>query len=135
MSRSAATRARPLSPHLQVYRLIPTMLMSIMHRITGGALYFGMALFVLWLAAAASGPNAFATVQAVYGSWLGLLILIGFTWALMLHTLAGIRHLIWDMGLGLDLKSIEWGAVAVLTGSIVLTLALWLYVLLRGAPT
>jgi succinate dehydrogenase / fumarate reductase, cytochrome b subunit len=128
-------RERPLSPHLQIYRPMLTMVMSITNRITGGALYFGMALFVLWLAAAARGPDPFATVQAVYGSWLGLLILLGFTWALMLHTLAGIRHLIWDLGLGLDLKSIEWGAVAVLAGSIVLTLALWLYVLLRGAPT
>jgi succinate dehydrogenase / fumarate reductase cytochrome b subunit len=108
------------------------MVMSIANRITGGAVYFGMALFVLWLAAAARGPDAFATVQAVYGSWLGLLILVGFTWALMLHTLAGIRHLIWDTGVGLDLKSIEWGAVAVLAGSIVLTVGLWLYVLLRG---
>jgi succinate dehydrogenase / fumarate reductase cytochrome b subunit len=71
----------------------------------------------------------------LYGSWLGLLILFGFTWALMLHTLAGIRHLIWDMGRGLDLRSVEWGAVAVLAGSIALTLALWLTVLLREAPT
>src|SRR5262245_2414786 len=128
-------RERPLSPHLQIYRPMLTMVMSITNRITGAAVYFGMALLVLWLAAAARGPDAFAAVQVVYGSWLGLLILIGFTWALMLHALAGIRHLIWDLGLGLDLKSIEWGAVAVLAGSIVLTLALWLYVLLRGSAT
>jgi succinate dehydrogenase / fumarate reductase cytochrome b subunit len=128
-------RDRPLSPHLQIYRPMLTMVMSIANRITGGALYFGMALLAVWLVAAARGPEAFATIQALYGSWLGLLILIGFTWALMLHTLAGIRHLIWDMGRGLDLKSIEWGAVAVLAGSIALTLALWLAVLLRGFGT
>jgi succinate dehydrogenase / fumarate reductase cytochrome b subunit len=128
-------RDRPLSPHLQIYRPMLTMVMSITNRITGAALYFGMALLVLWLVAAARGPEAFATIQALYGSWLGLLILFGFTWALMLHTLAGIRHLIWDMGRGLDLRSVEWGAVAVLAGSIALTLALWLTVVLREAPT
>jgi succinate dehydrogenase / fumarate reductase cytochrome b subunit len=125
-------RERPLSPHLQIYRPMLTMVLSITNRITGAALYFGMALFVLWLAAAARGPGAFSTIEAVYGSWFGLLILFGFTWALMFHMLAGIRHLIWDMGRGLDLKSIEWGAVAVLLGSIVLTLFLWLVVLFRG---
>jgi succinate dehydrogenase / fumarate reductase, cytochrome b subunit len=128
-------RDRPLSPHLQIYRPMLTMVMSIANRITGGALYFGMALLVLWLVAAARGPEAFATIQALYGSWLGLLILFGFTWALMLHTLAGIRHLIWDMGRGLDLRSVEWGAVAVLAGSIVLTAVLWLTVFFQGAPT
>ena len=126
---------RPISPHLQIYRPMLTMVMSIANRITGGALYFGMALFVLWLVAAARGPEAFAAIDAVYGSYMGLLILFGFTWALMLHTLAGIRHLIWDLGRGLDLRSIEWGAVAVLLGSIVLTLALWLVILLRGHGT
>ena len=128
-------RDRPLSPHLQIYRPMLTMVMSITNRITGAALYFGMALLAVWLVAAARGPEAFATIQALYGSWLGLLILVGFTWALMLHTLAGIRHLIWDMGRGLDLRSVEWGAVAVLAGSIALTLALWLTVVLRETPT
>src|SRR6476620_11231938 len=111
-------RERPISPHLQIYRPMLTMVLSITNRLTGAALYFGMALLALWLLAAARGPDAFAAIQAVYGSYLGLLILFGFTFALMFHTLAGIRHLVWDLGKGLDLKSIEWGAVAVLAGSV-----------------
>ena len=84
------------------------------------------------LVAAARGPEAYASIEAVYGSFLGLLVLFGFTFALMFHTLAGIRHLVWDLGKGLDLRSVEWGAVAVVAGSIVLTLFLWLVILLRG---
>ena len=109
-----------------------TMIVSITNRMTGAMLYFGMALLAAWLVAAARGPEAFASIEAVYGSYLGLLILFGFTFALMFHTLAGIRHLVWDLGKGLDLRSIEWGAVAVVAGSIVLTLLLWLVILLRA---
>ena len=126
---------RPLSPHLSVYRLPMPAITSIMTRITGQAMMAGLLLVVWWLVAAATGPRAFATADWVLRSWLGALVLLGSMWSLWYHFLAGIRHLIWDMGLGLDLRSIEWGAVAVLTGSIVLTVALWLYVLLRGSAT
>ena len=78
------------------------MVMSIVHRITGGALYFGMLLLAWWLIAAASGPEAFETANAFFGSWFGRLILFGFTWALIHHLLGGIRHLIWDTGAGFD---------------------------------
>ena len=125
-------RERPISPHLQIYRPMLTMIVSITNRVTGAMLYFGMALLAAWLVAAARGPEAFASIEAVYGSYLGLLVLFGFTFALMFHTLAGIRHLVWDLGKGLDLRSIEWGAVAVVAGSIVLTLLLWLVILLRA---
>ena len=98
MSKSTATRARPLSPHVTIYRWPITMTMSILHRVTGGALYFGTLLIVWWLVAAATSESAFATAQAVLGSWIGLLVLFGFTWALYHHLLGGIRHLIWDTG-------------------------------------
>jgi len=122
-------RQRPLSPHLQIYRPMLTTAMSIVHRITGGALYFGMALFVCWLAAAASGPEPFAFVQGILGSWLGLLVLFGFTWALIHHMLGGLRHLVWDTGRGFGLDTIEWLARATIGGSILLTVLLWAAVL------
>lgn len=121
------TRAqRPLSPHLQVYRPLFTMMMSIMHRITGSALYFGTILMVYWLLAGASGPDAYNTAMDLFGSWLGRLILFGFTWALLHHMLGGIRHFIWDTGRGLGEKERNWLARATLGGSLALTVLLWL---------
>ena len=117
--------ARPLSPHLQIYRPMLTMMMSIVHRITGAALYFGMVLLVWWFVAAAISERDFELAQTFFGHWLGRIVLFGFTWALIHHGLGGIRHLIWDTGRGLDLKTVEWLARANLVGSIVLTLLLW----------
>jgi succinate dehydrogenase / fumarate reductase cytochrome b subunit len=90
---------RPLSPHLQIYKPTLTMMMSIVHRITGGALYFGMLLVAWWLIAASS-PNGYARFQWFASSWIGRLILFGYTWALIHHMLGGVRHLIWDLGYG-----------------------------------
>jgi succinate dehydrogenase / fumarate reductase, cytochrome b subunit len=98
----ARTASRPLSPHLQVFRLILTMMMSIVHRITGGALYVGTIFVVWWLVAAASGPEYFAFVNGIYSSWFGRLVLLGFAWALVHHAIGGIRHFIWDFGYGMD---------------------------------
>jgi succinate dehydrogenase / fumarate reductase cytochrome b subunit len=120
-----AQRARPLSPHLQIYKPMLTMVMSIVHRITGAALYFGMALIAWWLIAAASGPNAYADFEAFTGSIIGRIILIGYTWALMLHMLGGIRHLIWDTLHGLEPADREMLVLATLIGSIALTILLW----------
>ena len=94
---------RPLSPHLQIYSPLINMVMSIVHRITGMALYFGTLLLAWWLIAAATGPDQFAIVNSLLGSPLGLLVLLGYTWAFMHHLLGGLRHLIWDTGLGLSL--------------------------------
>ena len=82
-------RVRPLSPHLQIYKPMLTMMMSIVHRITGAGLYFGMLLLAWWLTAAASGPNAYANVEWFMGSLIGQLILFGYTWALLHHMLPG----------------------------------------------
>jgi succinate dehydrogenase / fumarate reductase cytochrome b subunit len=94
--------ARPLSPHLQIYRWSWTMAMSIAHRATGVALYAGTVLIAAWLVAAASGPAAFDTAQAIAGSWFGLLVLFGYSFVLLHHMAGGVRHFIWDMGKGYD---------------------------------
>ena len=126
---------RPLSPHLSVYRLTLTMMMSIVHRITGACLYFGTLLLVWWLVAAAAGPNAYARVQWFMGTFIGRLILFGYTWALIHHMLGGIRHLIWDTGHGFGQSEREWLVRANLAGSIILTIILWVvgYAVMGGA--
>src|SRR6201981_1569231 len=98
---------RPLSPHLQIYRPMLTMMMSIIHRITGFGNYFGTLLLAWWFVAAAS-PNAYGRFQWFAGSWIGRLILFGYTWSVIHHMLGGIRHLIWDTGRGLGAKEREW---------------------------
>jgi succinate dehydrogenase / fumarate reductase, cytochrome b subunit len=126
MAEAKGPVARPLSPHLQIYRLTLTMLMSIMHRITGAALYVGTLLLAWWLLAAASGPNDYAVFQSVASSIIGRIVLFGYTWALLHHMLGGVRHLIWDTGSGFGPAEREWLARANLVGSIVLTILLWL---------
>lgn len=117
---------RPLSPHLQIYRPMLTMMMSIAHRLTGAALYFGSILMVWWLTAAATGPDYFAFVQGLFASWPGQLLLFGFTWALVHHLIGGIRHLIWDTGRGFELATVERMAQLNLAGSIIITIVLWI---------
>lgn len=137
MSNSTATRPgmkpRPVSPHLQIYRLTPTMIMSGVHRASGAALYFGVLLVAWWLVAASTSENAFATANGVMGSWIGLLVLLGFTWSLWVHMLGGIRHLIWDTGRGLEKRTATTYSVATLAGSIVLTVVTWIVILFAGA--
>jgi succinate dehydrogenase / fumarate reductase cytochrome b subunit len=125
MADTTRMKPRPLSPHLQVWRMTLTMAMSIVHRITGGALYFGMLLVAWWLLAAAAGPNAYAMFESFIGSIVGKLILFGFTWALIHHALGGVRHFIWDMGRGFEPNEREMLALATLIGSIGLTIVLW----------
>jgi len=135
MAETKAPAARPLSPHLQIYRPMLTMMMSIAHRITGFALYFGMLLLAWWLLAAGSGPNAYAHFEWFAGSIIGRLILLGYTWALIHHMLGGIRHLIWDTGRGFGPSEREWLAAANLIGSVAITALLWIFGLLAmGGP-
>lgn len=123
-------KSRPLSPHLQIYKPIPTMIMSIVHRITGGALYFGTILVAWWLIAAASGEAYYDWVSWVFGTWLGRLVLFGYTWALIHHMLGGIRHFIWDVGHGYEKHFATKLAWANLAGSIGLTLLIWIVTLI-----
>jgi len=122
--------ARPLSPHLSVYRFRPTMAMSIVHRITGSALYVGTLLVAWWLIAAASGPDAFAAASWFFGSILGRLVLFGYSWALLHHMAGGIRHLIWDTGHGLSKETSTKLALATLGFSLVTTSILWIVVII-----
>ena len=126
MSNADLRGNRPLSPHLQIYKPILTMVMSILHRITGAALYFGTLLLAWWLIAAAAGPAYFDFVNGIYGSFLGRLVLFGFTWALVHHMLAGIRHFIWDMRKGFGREARECLARATIIGSVSLTILLWI---------
>ncbi len=116
---------RPLSPHLMIYRPMLTMLMSIAHRITGAALYLGTLLLAWFLIAAASDSGSFAIVSGLLSSWFGQLVLFGFTFALYHHLMGGIRHAIWDAGLGFEHPAREILAQATIIGSVVLTLITW----------
>jgi succinate dehydrogenase / fumarate reductase cytochrome b subunit len=113
---------RPLSPHLQIYRPQLTAITSILTRITGNALIVGTLLIVWWLLAAATSAEYYAVANAVLTSWFGDLVLLGSVWALWYHTLAGLRHLYWDTGRGLEIETAERLGWAVIAGSVVLTL-------------
>jgi succinate dehydrogenase / fumarate reductase cytochrome b subunit len=116
---------RPMSPHLMIFRPYVNMMMSILHRITGSANYFGTLLIAGWLTATASGPDGFIAASRVAASPLGLLVLFGYSWSLIHHGLGGIRHFIWDTGRGFELTSIRllsWGTLA---GSLALTGLVW----------
>lgn len=119
-------RARPLSPHLQVYRFEWPMLLSITHRITGVGLVAGAVVFVWWLTALAIGPAYFAMTQSLLGSWLGRLLLLGWSWAAFYHLCNGVRHLCWDAGLGLDLRTARASGAVVAVLSVLLTLLAWI---------
>jgi succinate dehydrogenase / fumarate reductase cytochrome b subunit len=124
------TDNRPLSPHLQIYRWQLTMALSILHRATGIALSVGAILLVYWLVAAAAGPETFADAQAFFGSWFGLILLLGWTWAIFYHLAAGIRHLVWDAGFGLELGAVYTSGWIVVVASFALTALAWIVGLL-----
>jgi succinate dehydrogenase / fumarate reductase cytochrome b subunit len=135
MAETKASGERPLSPHLFIYKPMLTMMLSIVHRITGFGLYSGTVLMAWWLIAAASGPEAYAGIGSFMSSWLGRIILFGYTWALFHHMLGGIRHLMWDTGRGFGAQEREWLARASLVGSATLTIVTWVIgYLLMGGP-
>ena len=117
--------ARPLSPHLSVYRFTVTMTMSILHRITGCGLYLGGLLLVWFLLATSMDASAFGVASAFLTSIIGRFILFGFSWALFHHALGGVRHFIWDAGYGLETPEREWFAWGTLIGGLVLTFLVW----------
>jgi succinate dehydrogenase / fumarate reductase cytochrome b subunit len=126
MQDSTIKETRPLSPHLQIYRPMLTMMMSVAHRISGAALATGFVLLAWWLLAISAGPAPFAVVNRFFASVPGQMLLFLYSWALLHHMLGGIRHLIWDTGRGLDRVSIEIFAWATIVGSTTLNLLLWL---------
>ena len=121
-----ARSERPLSPHLQIYRWYLTMALSIGHRVTGLAMALGLFLLAWWLLALASGPEAFATVEAVKDSWLGVLVLFGYTLVVFYHLGNGVRHLVWDAGHGFDLPVMASSGWMVVGATAVLTVLTWI---------
>lgn len=128
-----AARTRPRSPNIQIYRPQLTSLLSIFNRITGIVLSACAVLLVVWLVAAATGPQAYGIVRGVIGSWIGQILLFGATFAFFLHLCGGIRHLVWDTGRGFNLRSIYISGWVVVAASITLTVAAWVFSrLLKG---
>ncbi len=121
---------RPLSPHLQIYRWYLTMAMSIAHRASGVGLALGLLLLTWWLTALARGPEAFALVRAAIDNPLGGLVLFGYTLAAFYHMTNGVRHLVWDLGIGLEKETAERSGLLVLAVAGGATLLLWLVLLL-----
>ena len=122
---------RPLSPHLTIWRWGPHMAVSILNRVTGvGLSVVGALAFAWWLVAAASGPEAYAGFMSVATGWLGILFAVGLTWALLTHTAGGIRHYVLDIGAGYELRSNRRWSWITIIGSLVVTAAIWAYILL-----
>eukprot|EP00611_Tribonema_gayanum_P013262 TRINITY_DN24070_c0_g1_i1.p2 TRINITY_DN24070_c0_g1~~TRINITY_DN24070_c0_g1_i1.p2 ORF type:complete len:144 (-),score=21.38 TRINITY_DN24070_c0_g1_i1:96-476(-) len=117
---------RPLSPHLQIWRWGPHMLVSILHRATGdGMALVGLGVLLWWLGALASGPEAYATFQNAMGSVPGVIVLIGLSWAFFTHLMSGLRHFVLDIGAGYELDTNRMWSVAAPVIAIVLTAAFW----------
>lgn len=119
---------RPLSPHLTIYRPQLTSITSILTRITGNALLLAALLLVWWFLAAATSPEYFATADAVVTSWFGDLVMFLSVWALWYHTLSGIRHLIWDNAMMLEIDKAEMLGWLVIGGSVILTVVTAIFV-------
>ncbi len=132
MGENKLRAARPLSPHLQIYSPMLTMMMSIVHRLTGVGLYFGILIFAWWLMAAASGPEYFNFVNDLLGSTLGLIVLVLCTWAFFHHMCGGIRHFIWDFGKGFGLDTVELMAKIGVVTPIILTALVWFFICQAG---
>ncbi len=125
MAKAEAPAARPLSPHLTIFRPYVNMMMSIAHRITGVVNYFGTILITTWLVAAAAGAESFQRLSEVAGSPVGLFLLFGLTWSLVHHALGGIRHFIWDTGRGFGIPTVRALSWATILGSMSLTALIW----------
>jgi len=121
-----ASRNRPLSPHLQVYKPQLTSVLSITHRMTGVALAFGAFLLANWVISATYGADAFALAQGLLGSWFGRLVLFGMTLALFFHLGNGIRHLAWDIGKGFELPQVRTSGYLVLAFTVIMTVITWI---------
>ena len=125
MTQAAKPAARPLSPHLQVYRLPLAAWLSITHRMTGVGLTIGTLLLTWWVVAAAYGPEAYGRFQGFISSWLGYLFLFGFSVSLFYHLCNGIRHLLWDVGKNFEIAATNRANVIVIVGTLVFTAIAW----------
>ena len=132
MTNPPEKRLKPRSPNVQIYRPQLTSVLSILNRITGTILGICAVLLVVWLVAAATGPQAYAAAHRLIGSWIGQVILFGATFAFFLHLCGGIRHLVWDTVHGFELRSIYISGWVVVAASIMLTGAAWAVSLSMG---
>jgi succinate dehydrogenase / fumarate reductase, cytochrome b subunit len=132
MPNPTTTRPRPLSPNVQIYRPQLTSVLSILNRITGIILSACAVVLVIWLVAAAWGPQTYAAVQGAIASWVGRIVLFGATFAFFLHLCGGIRHLVWDAVYGFELRAIYISGWSVVAASVVLTVAAWVAGALMG---
>ena len=127
---------RPLSPHLSIYRMQINMLMSILHRITGAANYFGTAFLAAWLICAAMGAKQYNDINALLSHPVGMVLVFGYTWSVIHHMVGGVRHLIWDTGRGFSIgqvNSLSWLTILL---SLTLTVLVWAVgLILRGVIT
>lgn len=133
VDRAPIIKARPLSPHLQVYSRLINMVMSIFHRITGAALYFGTLIVVVTLMAIATNASAYVSWMSLIKHPIGQVVMFGYTWALLHHALGGIRHLIWDTGRGFQISTVNFLSWFTILGSLMLTGGIWFFIFkLRG---
>ena len=130
MAGPLAKRPRPRSPNVQIYRPQLTSVLSVLNRIKGIVLSLGAIVLVVWLLAAAAGPEAFSVVQGAIATWAGQIVLFVFTFAFFLHLCGGIRHLVWDTVHGFELRSIYISGWVVVIASVALTLTAWVISLL-----
>jgi len=115
----------PLSPHLSIYKFKLSLLMSIAHRITGAALYFSMLIFLFFLISLSIGASGYEIFSLIINTWIGKLVMLGITWAIFHHMLGGLRHFVWDMVKGFEVKTVDKLATISLLGGIALTVIYW----------
>ena len=117
----------PLSPHLQIYRWHISSLLSITHRISGVINFLALILIFFWLIFLSLGENNYQSFLLIINSFIGKFILIGFTWSMSFHVLSGIRHLVWDLGYGFEIKTANITGIIVIISSLALTIIFWLF--------
>ena len=117
----------PLSPHIQIYRWHISSLLSIIHRISGVINLLALILIFFWLIVLSSGESDYELFLSIINSFFGKFILIGFTWSMSFHLLSGIRHLVWDLGYGFEIKTANISGIIVIIFSLVLTIIFWLF--------
>ncbi len=123
---------RPLSPHLQIWKWGPHMLVSILHRVTGsGMATVGLAVLLWWLGALAAGPEAYESFAGILGSPIGLVVLIGLSWAFFNHLSSGLRHFVLDIGAGFEIERNKTGSYVVIAAGVLLTVVFWAVVFLK----
>ena len=123
---------RPMAPHLQVWKWGPHMAISILHRITGdGLAIVGLGVLLWWLGAMAGGPDAYATFESVMGSPIGMIVLVGLSWAFFTHMMSGLRHFVLDIGAGYELDTNKMWSIAAPLIALFLTAALWAVIFLN----